>query len=77
MDVFDSLGRTLILIGLGIVVLGALLWLVGRAPFMGRLPGDFVFQSERVSCFFPLATSIIVSLALTIVLNLVARWFNR
>jgi hypothetical protein len=73
----NSVGKTLIFIGLSIAALGALLWAAGRMPFLGRLPGDFVFQSERVSCFFPLATSIILSIVLTIVLNLVVRLLNR
>jgi hypothetical protein len=73
----NSIGKVLIFIGLGIAALGVLMWAVGRAPFWGRLPGDLVFQHERISCFFPLATSIILSIVLTMVLNVIVRWLNR
>lgn len=73
----SSLGKTLIVVGLAVAGLGGLLWAAGRVSWLGRLPGDFVFQTERMSCFFPLATSIIVSIVLTIVLNLVVRLWNR
>jgi hypothetical protein len=63
----------LILIGVG-----GLLWLVGRSdlPF-GKLPGNFQFQIGSVSCIFPLATSILLSILLTLVLNFLLRLINR
>ena len=74
----QSLGRVLLLIGVAIVVIGLLMMAGGRfLPWLGRLPGDFQFQRGNVSCFFPLATSVIVSLLLTIVLNIIIRLLNR
>ncbi len=69
----EDIGKLLILVGLGVVVLGAVLLAAGRVPFLGRLPGDFTFSSGGVTCFFPLATMIILSLVLTVILNVLAR----
>jgi DUF2905 family protein len=69
----DSLGRLLLIFGLILAGLGGLLLLAGQIPFLGRLPGDFSFGSGNVRVYIPLATSIILSLVLTVVLNLLAR----
>jgi len=63
-------GKTLVLIGLGITALGLLvMWGV---PF-GRLPGDFVVRRNNFSFYFPLATSIILSILLTLILAFFRR----
>ena len=69
----DGLGRTLIVVGVLIVVIGVVLTLGSRLPWLGRLPGDLVIQRERVTFYFPIATSIVVSIVLTLVLNLFFR----
>lgn len=75
----DDLGKTLIVFGGAIVVAGGLILLAGRIPGLGlgRLPGDIVIQRDGFSCFFPLVTSILLSLVLTVVLSLLARLLNR
>jgi Protein of unknown function (DUF2905) len=74
----SSLGRTLLLLGTGIAVIGGILWVLGRSGVpLGRLPGDFRFDVGGVSCFIPLATSILLSLGLTLLLNLVVRFLNK
>jgi len=63
-------GRTIVFIGLGIAALGLLvMWGV---PF-GRLPGDFVVRRNNFSFYFPLATSIILSILLTLILAFFRR----
>ena len=62
-------GRLLLIFGVLLVVIGGALMLFGRL----HLPGDFTFRSGNVTVYVPLATSIIVSIAATIVLNLVLR----
>jgi hypothetical protein len=71
----DNLARWLILGGLIVAGLGGVLWLAGRLGLpLGRLPGDLRFETGGVSCFVPLATSVLLSLALTLIINLLARW---
>ena len=75
MDV-SSLGRLLIIFGVVVLVLGVMLVLAGKVPFLGRLPGDFIFRRDGFTLFAPIATMIIVSLVLTIVVNLLFRFFR-
>jgi len=67
-----ELGRILLIIGVVLVVVGGLAVLGVRLPF-GRLPGDITFQGERGGFYFPIATMIIVSIVLTILVNLFIR----
>jgi hypothetical protein len=61
----ESLGKTMLAVGLGVAVLGALLWLAGRFGFRG-LPGDFRFGDENFRVYVPLGTSILISILLTL-----------
>ena len=63
-----DLGRTLVVIGLVIVAIGVVILLVGRIPWFGRLPGDIHVQRENWSFYFPLTTSIVVSVVLSLLL---------
>ncbi len=70
----QGLGRFLLVIGATIALLGLLLWLGSRfLPWLGRLPGDIQIRGQNVSCFFPLATSILLSIILTLLLNVIVR----
>jgi Protein of unknown function (DUF2905) len=69
----QELGRWLIGVGVAIVLLGVVLTLAPRLPWLGRLPGDFVVRRDSFTFYFPLATSIVVSVVLTILLNLFGR----
>jgi len=68
-----QLGKFLIVIGCVIAVLGIVLFLYGKIPWFGRLPGDFHFRGKHVSFYFPLATSLLISLLLTFILWLIGR----
>lgn len=68
-----ELGRWLLLAGLGLVVLGGLLTLAGRVPWLGRLPGDFVWKWGDATVYVPLGTMIVLSLVVTILVNLALR----
>ena len=68
-----GLGRLLILAGLGLAAVGVVLVFAGRVPFLGRLPGDIVIQRDNWTLYFPLVTMLLLSLVLTLVLNLLAR----
>ncbi len=69
----QELGRTLILIGAIMVVAGVVLVFAHRIPFLGRLPGDVVVQKRNFTLYFPIATGLLLSLLLTVVLNLWSR----
>lgn len=71
-----DIGRTLIVVGALIVVLGLALELGGRVPLLGRLPGDVSFGGDHWRAYAPIGTSILVSLALTAALSLFA-WLAR
>ncbi|MFN2132081.1 MAG: DUF2905 domain-containing protein [Anaerolineae bacterium] len=80
---WNQLGKLLLIAGLGLALLGGLILLGARLlqgreiPFLGHLPGDIRIHTGRVSCFFPLATSIVLSLLLTLVLNILIRLWKR
>ena len=64
-------------LGALIFVLGGLLILGGKLSSIGRLPGDFLIQRKYFSLYFPLGTSILLSILLTFVLSLLANFFLR
>ena len=68
-----DLGKTLIVIGGVIVLAGIILTFAGKIPGAGKLPGDILIKKENFTFYFPLTTSIIIS----IVLSLVLCFFNR
>ncbi|MCX7780430.1 MAG: DUF2905 domain-containing protein [Negativicutes bacterium] len=70
---FDSFGKTLMAIGAAILIIGALLHFGGKFVSLGRLPGDIHVQKENFSFHFPIVSSIIISIVLTILLNLFFR----
>lgn len=65
-DMGQHLGKTLIMFGIIIAVIGLLLLFSGRISWLGRLPGDIYLQRKNVTFYFPLATSILISLLLTL-----------
>ncbi|HZX47319.1 MAG TPA: DUF2905 domain-containing protein [Clostridia bacterium] len=69
---FDAIGKIILTFGLIMVLVGGGLLLIGKLG-LGKLPGDIFFQRGNTTFYFPLATSLIVSLVLTIILNLIFR----
>ncbi len=69
----EHVARYLIILGIVLVALGGVLLLAGKLPWLGRLPGDFAFKGKRVTFYFPLTTSIILSIVLTVLLNIFFR----
>jgi hypothetical protein len=69
-----QLGRLLIIFGLILAAAGAGLVLLGRTNFpLGRLPGDIVYRGKNTTFYFPLATSILLSVVISIVLYVIGR----
>ena len=75
MDSLRELGRTLLVVGGVLAIVGAFLYFGGRLPFrLGRLPGDIVHKSEHSTFYFPLTSSIVVSIGLSLLLWLIIRF---
>jgi uncharacterized membrane protein YidH (DUF202 family) len=69
-----SAGLTLVLVGVGIIVIGLLVW-AGAFSWFGRLPGDIRIERETVHVYIPIVSMLVVSVVLTLLLNLLSRWF--
>ena len=65
-----GLGKMLILLGAFIVVLGLFLLIGEKIPFLGKLPGDILIKREKFTFYFPLATSVLISIILTLLFSL-------
>ena len=82
MPQLDSLGKVVFFIGLGIAALGGLIWLASKVPGLNRigsLPGDIRYTSPNGSfgCYIPIVSMIVISLVLTILLNVIVRLINK
>jgi len=84
MPEWATLGKILIGIGLGIIALGVLLAVVDRVPglgnafsWLGKLPGDIFIKRENFSFYFPIATSIVLSILLSLLFYLIGWLFRR
>ena len=70
------LARILIITGAAILILGVALLFFDKVPFAGKLPGDIVVRRKNFTLYFPLATSILISLILTAILFII-NFFRR
>jgi hypothetical protein len=64
------LGKLLIIVGVLLVVIGLAFVFADKIPFLGRLPGDIYVKREKFSFYFPITTSIIISIILTILFSI-------
>jgi hypothetical protein len=74
----ENISRYIIIAGVALIIIGAILF--GLSKFnipMGRLPGDIHVEGEHGSFYFPVTSSIVVSIVLTIILNVIARLFKK
>jgi hypothetical protein len=72
-DGADGIGRLLIIGGVILAVVGVVIVLAPNIPFLGRLPGDIRIDNGNVKVFIPLGTMLLISLILTLILNLANR----
>jgi len=69
-----EVGRVLVILGVALVVIGGIVMLLGRTGLqLGRLPGDVLYRGKNTTFYFPLASSILISVVLSIVLFLIGR----
>lgn len=66
-------GKFIIIFGIIIILVGGVLLLSGKIPWLGRLPGDIIIQRKNFTFYFPLATSIILSIVLTLIFWIFGR----
>ncbi len=70
----ESLGKIILSIGGLLILIGLVVTLMGRFTGLGRLPGDIFIQRENFTFYFPLATTILISIVLTLLLNFFRRF---
>ena len=69
-----EMGRLLVILGVALVVIGGVVILLGRTGLpLGRLPGDILYRGKNTTFYFPLATSIVLSVVLSAILFLISR----
>jgi hypothetical protein len=74
MDPFRELGRTLLLLGAFLVLVGAFFYFGDRLPFrIGRLPGDIVHKGEHTTFYFPIVTCLLLSVGLSLLFWILSR----
>lgn len=73
MDNLSGLGKFLIIIGLLLVIVGGFVYFFGKIPGLGKLPGDIYIKRDNFTFYFPVVTMIIISLILTIIMNIFFR----
>jgi Protein of unknown function (DUF2905) len=75
MDPLRDLGRTLLVLGIVLALAGAILYFNARLPFrLGRLPGDIVHRGEHTTFYFPLTTSLLLSVAVSIIFWIITHF---
>ena len=68
------MGRILIIAGIVFILAGLIVTYSDRIPFLGKLPGDIRIEKENFSFYFPITTSILVSIVLSLLIYLINRW---
>lgn len=70
-----EIGKLLVFLGLFFLAAGVVVLLLGRTHLpLGRLPGDFLYRGKRTTVYFPLASSILISVVLSVVVYVISRW---
>ncbi|MEN6436597.1 MAG: DUF2905 family protein [Anaerolineaceae bacterium] len=77
MHLLEPVAKCIILAGIILIILGGILWLVSRIPGFEKIPGTIKFSGLGITCIFPVLICIVVSIVLTVLLNLVLRWINH
>ena len=76
MNDMQGLGKILVIVGVIAIIVGVILIWSPRIPFLGKLPGDVLVKRENFTFYFPLATSIVLSLLLSLILYMIRRFFQ-
>lgn len=68
-----AIAKIIIILGVFLVVIGVILLFIGKVPFLGKLPGDVLIKKEHFTFYFPLTTSIIISILISLILYLIGK----
>jgi hypothetical protein len=68
-----GIGKMLIIFGVVSIIIGGIIMLSGKVPWLGRLPGDILVQKKNFTFYFPLASSILLSILLTLIFWLINK----
>jgi hypothetical protein len=74
MENLGGIGKVLILIGIILVLLGTIIIFANKIPFIGKLPGDFSWRGKNWSFYFPLGTSILLSVLISLIIYLIQKF---
>ena len=69
-----EIAKTMILIGAVLIVIGLVLFLFQKTPFLGKLPGDILIKRENFTFYFPLTTGIVISIIISLILYLLGKF---
>ncbi|MCX8028003.1 MAG: DUF2905 domain-containing protein [Thermodesulfovibrionales bacterium] len=69
----ENIAKTLIILGIAVFGIGLILLFAGKIPWLGKLPGDILIKRENFTFYFPLATSILISVVLTFIFWLFSK----
>jgi hypothetical protein len=70
---FQHIGKILIITGIAVIILGIILFFIDKIPFVGKLPGDILVKGKNFTFYFPIATSIILSLLISLIIYLLRK----
>jgi len=73
----EGIGKILIIAGAVIIVLGLVLVFSNHIPFLGKLPGDIIIKRDNFSFYFPLVTFILISIVITVIINIVLHFIGK
>ena len=77
MSGFEGIGRTIVIVGIILVVMGLILSFGVRIPFLGKLPGDILIKKDGFSFYFPVVTLLLLSVVLTLIINSILRFIGK
>jgi len=72
-----GIGKILLIVGGVIIVLGLVLVFSNHIPFLGKLPGDIIIKRSNFSFYFPIVTFVLLSIVITIIINIIFHFINK
>ncbi len=70
----EEMAKIIIVLGIVLVLVGLIMLFAEKLPFLGKLPGDILIKKEHFTFYFPLATSIIISIIISVILYLIGKF---